>query len=222
MWHIARLHCSSGGVGAAPTLAGNSRGMLRNAMHVAYGFHERVCLPWNILESRYLEVFGLACSSQATALDGLAGKALARYRCFHFHLEHLYVLIFLELAPLNITCSVNPAHIVWKALCFTGLPHNSSGSCFPPSCGIPFANGVGVQITQPAAGTRPPNPSVLPSTWRRCLPRRCRSPTLTNSRIYVPLLLHAAGMVSPETRASWSLVATPGRGSVRSPVPSCA
>ncbi|CAE7505000.1 dnaJ, partial [Symbiodinium sp. KB8] len=25
----------------------------------------------------------------------------------------------------------------------------------------------------------------------------------TNSRIYVPLLLHAAGMVSPETRASW-------------------
>ena len=60
------------------------------------------------------------------------------------------------------------------------------------------------------ADPRPAQPTPCPPPLQHAVADMAQMPPPslpftqhTNSRIYVPLLLHAAGMVSPETRASW-------------------
>ena len=61
---------------------------------------------------------------------------------------------------------------------------------------------------QPIPHTPPPQHAV--AVLAQMPPPSLTFTQHTNSRIYMPLLLHAAGMVSPETRASWTADASIG------------
>ena len=81
------------------------------------------------------------------------------------------------------------------------------GRC--PATGPPRA--VSLQdAARSIADPRPAQPTPCPPPPQHAVADMAQMPPPslpftehTNSRIYVPLLLHAAGMVSPETRASW-------------------
>ena len=81
------------------------------------------------------------------------------------------------------------------------------GRC--PATGPPRA--VSLQdAARSTADPRPAQPTPCPPPLQHAVADMAQMPPPslpftqhTNSRIYVPLLLHAAGMVSPETRASW-------------------
>ena len=93
-------------------------GMLRSAVDLGSACHWMVAAPTTRSRAvRLLLLLPVRVKLRSYQDMGqVAGKAFANYRQFHFHFEHFYVLSLFELPSLNITCSINPTHIVWKAL----------------------------------------------------------------------------------------------------------